>query len=288
LGALPNGTIEHPEQSPLFHAENSLRYDRQSLISEYEALFSCRLAVIFDMIWPISISFFEELIYDMDKTMDLHIMLMTPGGDGESAVRLARSAQDRCNELTVLIPDQAKSAGTILALGAHRILMGPTSDLGPIDPQLQLANQTWTSAKDIIAALSAAEAAVQEKPATYPIHAALLADVTALMIQQARSALARSSDLMKEALASNPDRTTEEVKDLCMNLQEPLISLPNSHAALLDKNDAKNLGLPVEIVDPNGDQWRIAWRLWTKYLVAGLRIYEGSKASKIAGTWNQS
>jgi len=52
------------------------------------------------------------------------------GGDGETAVRLARATQGRCKEFTVIIPDQAKRADTILALGAHYILMGPVGDLG--------------------------------------------------------------------------------------------------------------------------------------------------------------
>ena len=139
-------------------------------------------------------------------------MLATPGGDGETAVRLVRSAQSRCRELTVIVPDQAKSAGTILVLGAHHILMGPTSDLGPIDPQFQISpGPLLVSAKDIIAAVSAAEVAIQANPSTYPLHAALLADVTGLMVQQARSALARSEDIMREALASHPGRTKDEI-----------------------------------------------------------------------------
>ena len=34
-------------------------------------------------------------------------MLSTPGGDGETAIRLIRQAQSRCRELTVIVPDQA-------------------------------------------------------------------------------------------------------------------------------------------------------------------------------------
>ena len=47
-------------------------------------------------------------------------------------------AQSRCRKLTVIVPDQAKSAGTMFVLGADRVYMGPTSDLGPVDPQFPL------------------------------------------------------------------------------------------------------------------------------------------------------
>jgi Serine dehydrogenase proteinase len=279
--------VVHPTQSPLFHAENSLRYDRQSLIRAYEGAYRCRLAVVYDVIMPYSLNVFEELVFDADPDQDLHLLLDTPGGDGEAAVRLVRSAQARCAELTVIIPDQAKSAGTILALGAHQILMGPTSDLGPIDPQLPVeGSANLVSAKDILAALSAAETAVQENPETYPLHSALLSDVTALMIQQARSALARSEDLMHEALKSNPDRNEDEVAHMCSVLKEPLIDVPKSHGAILGEEDAEKLGLPITFADPRSDQWQIIWRLWMKYWSNNHRIYEGSAVSKTIMPWN--
>ncbi len=279
LVAAAERSIAHPLQSPLYHAENAQRYERQTLIETYERAYTCRLVVLCDALFPYSVTLFEELIYDADPCMDLHVMLATPGGDGETAVRLIRSAERRCRELTVIVPDQAKSAGTIVTLGAHHILLGPTSDLGPIDPQFQI-RQGLVSAKDIIAAVATAEAAIQASPATYPLHAALLSDVTSLMVQQARSALARSEDVMREALASQPSRSAEEVEALCAALKQPLIDDPKSHGASLGVDDALQLGLPVIAADPAGDQWQLIWRLWVKYWSLGQRAYEGARASK--------
>lgn len=84
-------------------------------------------------------------------------------GDGETAIRVVRSAQARSRELTVIVPNQAKSAGTILLMGAHHILMGPTSDLGPVDPQFPTKSGLY-SAKDLIAAAEHAEKALAENP----------------------------------------------------------------------------------------------------------------------------
>ena len=187
-------------------------------------------------------------------------------------------------KLTVIVPDQAKSAGTILALGAHHILMGPTSDLGPIDPQFQIGpNAGLVSAKDIIAAVENAETAIQANPETYTLHSALLADVTALMVQQARSALGRSDDIMKEALKSQPDRTEGEVTALCQELHDPLIENPKSHGAILGVGDASSFGLPIVAADPRSDQWQMIWRLWMKYWSSNTRTYEGLTASKAIG-----
>lgn len=279
-------TYGDPSQTPLYHAEHADRYERQQLIKQYEEAHKCRFVVIFDALLDHSIACLEETIFDADPSEDLHIMLVTPGGDGEMALRLLRSAQQRCKELTVVVPDRAKSAGTIFTLGAHHILMGPTSDLGPVDPQIVLGPNQLVPAKDVLAAVQAAEQAVQERPETYPIHASLLANVNALLVQQARSALARSADLVREALASNADRSTQEVANLCTNLQEPLIDASRNHGAVFDADDAQRAHLPVTKVDPAGEQWKLVWRLWMKYFVRQERIYEGVRASRPVGMWS--
>lgn len=276
-----DGPISLPEQSPLYHAEQADRYDRQNLIAAHQERFDCRLIVVVDYIFPYGVTLFEELIYDADPERDLHLLLSTPGGDGETAVRLARSAQARCRELIVIVPDIAKSAGTLLALGAHRILMGPTSDLGPADPQFQLPDGSLASAKSIIAAVDEASKRVKEAPDTYPIHAALLTDVTALMVQQARAALARSEDLLEEALRSNPDRTEAQIGSLRKALADPLIGKPQSHDAIFGAREAEAARVPVVQVDPRSNQWQVIWRLWAKYFALGKRVYEGERVSKV-------
>lgn len=275
--------LTFPIQTPLFHAQHSDRYARQELIKQYERCFDCSLIVMIDAIFPYSVTYLEELICVCDPGRDLHLLLDSPGGDGETAVRLVRSAQARCRELTVIVPNQAKSAGTLLLIGAHHILMGPTSDLGPVDPQFYSpGSRSLYSAKDLLAAVAHAEAAIAANPESYPLHVSLLADVTAVMVQQARSALERTGDLVKEALSSNPDRADEEVMEIAAALQENLIDLPRDHGAVFGATDALAAGLPIVEVDPRSDQWKIIWRLWVKYFALGLGgIYEGRSASQI-------
>jgi hypothetical protein len=222
----------------------------------------------------------EDLIFDASEEQDLHVLLDTPGGDGETAVRMARSLQARCKELTIIVPNSAKSAGTLLTMGAHRILMGPTSDLGPVDPQFQMPDGTLVSAKEIIAAVDSAAEKVQAAPDTYPIYASLLSDVTALMVERAKSALQRSDDLIREALGSVPGRDEKEINEMCEGLSRSLVQAPTEHGAVLGAKAAKELGLPIQIVDPRSDQWQLVWRLWTKYFDIFQRAYEGELSSK--------
>ncbi len=271
-------------RSPLYEAGNAARYQRQALIREYQEEHRCRLIVLRDSLFSRSIPLLEETLFDASPEEDLHLVLITPGGDGETALRLIRQIQARCREFTVVVPDQAKSAGTLVALGAHRIYMGPTSDLGPVDPQFLLGDGSLHSARSIIAAVERAEASVERNPGTYPLHASLLDPVTALMAEQARDQLARTDDLVKEALASVPDRSSDDVQCLFEDLKDPLIGAPKSHSAVISVSDAKGLGLPVEEADPASPRWRAIWRLYMKYAVLPEpSVYEGQTASQIFG-----
>lgn len=267
--------------SPLFHAQHAPRYDRQALIREYDQKYNCRLIVMQDAILHFGVTLFEELVYDANPEQDLQLLLWSPGGDGEIAIRLLRGAQMRCRELTVIIPDLAKSAATLMALGAHHILMGPTSDLGPVDPQLQLKpGGTLVAAKDIIAAVENAAAAVQNAPATYPIYASLLGDVTAIIVQQAQAAMARTNDLLRKALESHPGRTTQDVDQLQATLSQLLIKETQTHTAIFGAKEAKTAGLPVDERSSSDEQWQRIWRLWAKYYALNMRVYESGRTSQ--------
>lgn len=276
------GSDDAPSRTPLFEAQEAPRYSRQELIRAYQERFGCRLVVLIGRLAPYSISLFEETLYDIGPSDDLHLLLQTPGGDGEAALRLLRQAQDRSSELSVIVPDIAKSAGTLLALGAHHILMGPTSDLGPIDPQLNVADGSSVAAKSIIAAVNSAFDAIVERPETLPLHAILLADTTAADVQQARDAMNYADDLLREALACQPDRSEQENAELVEKLTQPLIGEPNDHGATIPAARALELGLPVIKLDPTGEQWRMIWRLWARYFNMGdVSVYEGERASQI-------
>lgn len=234
-----------------------------------------------DYIFPYNITPLEDTLFDANPDEDLHLMLDTLGGDGETALRLIRQTQSRCRKLTVIVPDQAKSAGTLLALGAHHVYMGPTSDLGPIDPQLRLPDNSIVAARAIIDAVEEAERRIQENPATYPLHASLLESVTALIVQQARDELDRTDDLLRAALACPSTRSNADIENLFGRLHEPLVKT-KSHGAVISAKEAQDFGIPVEEADSASPRWQAVWRLWTKYVALNAtRVYEGQTASYI-------
>lgn len=273
---------ESSPPTPYFQALEAARYERQSMIREYEGEFDATLIVYHDLIFPRVITPFQDALYDADPEKDLHLLLASLGGDGETAVRLVRAAQAHCRELTVVVPDQAKSAATLIALGTHRIAMGTTSDLGPIDPQFILREDGLpVPGKDIIAAVDRAVNGVAEAPETYPIHATLLGGVTAIMAERARAELDRTGVLLLAALRSVPGRDEGEVQRLAERLRGPLIEGTQSHGALFGLREAVDAGLPVIKSEDIPEQWDRLWRLWMRYVALGSFIHEGRRASHI-------
>ena len=71
-----------------------------------------------------------------DKSVGLDLILHTPGGvttATESIVKYLRKVFN--NDIRVIVPHMAMSAGTMIACASKEIYMGKQSSLGPIDPQ---------------------------------------------------------------------------------------------------------------------------------------------------------
>lgn len=68
LGTLQEASRIAPvsSRSPLYEAQNAARYERQALIREYQRDNDCRLVVVSDMIFPHSITLFEETLFDAE------------------------------------------------------------------------------------------------------------------------------------------------------------------------------------------------------------------------------
>src|SRR5207247_1407965 len=144
--------------------------------------------------------------------------------------------------------DMAKSAATLLCLGADHLLMGPGGDLGPVDPQFPI-RRSLVGAKEIVSAVDEAERRITAAPSTFPLFANLLSDVNMLMVQQARSALARSEGLVKEALGCRKNGDEVDIDKLTAQLKRPLIDEPMSHSAVVSAGYAAKLGLPAQAAD---------------------------------------
>jgi hypothetical protein len=130
-------------KSPFYEAANSGRYHRQDLIREInrsnERHLLCYVGGPQSTLERADVLGFADLLHHVPDGADIDLMLHTLGGDPyatEKIVSMFWSRIGKGGTFRVIVPDLAKSAGTLLALGADQIIMSETSELGPIDPQI--------------------------------------------------------------------------------------------------------------------------------------------------------
>lgn len=64
------------------------------------------------------------------------LILVTTGGDPDAAYRIARILQDNYERVIFFATGICKSAGTLVAIGAHEIVVADSGELGPLDIQM--------------------------------------------------------------------------------------------------------------------------------------------------------
>jgi len=67
----------------------------------------------------------------------IDFLLNSNGGDIYAAYKIMCLLRSKCSSLQVIIPLYAKSAATLMALGADKIVLAPQSELGPLDAPME-------------------------------------------------------------------------------------------------------------------------------------------------------
>ncbi len=111
-----------------------------SLLAEKNGLTGYKVLLLYDDLNDIS-SWHSNRIYDGatsgSQDTDILLILYSGGGRIEPAYLISKTCKRLAkNKFVVAVPRKAKSAATLIALGADEIHMGLMSELGPIDPQI--------------------------------------------------------------------------------------------------------------------------------------------------------
>jgi Serine dehydrogenase proteinase len=135
---------------------------RRDLFKKVSAAVSDRAVVTFftSFRYPVEIDdedcdMLQSVLQETDLSKGLVLMISSPGGDALAAERIVNicRAYSGTNDYWALVPGRAKSAATIICIGASKIIMAPTSELGPVDPQIirEEDGQTkWFSAFSLV------------------------------------------------------------------------------------------------------------------------------------------
>ncbi|GFM33271.1 SDH family Clp fold serine proteinase [Desulfovibrio subterraneus] len=206
-----------------------------------------------------------HVIHDMmagDKPKRVLVYLQTPGGCGQTAERIAKFLHERFEEVHFLIAGDAMSAGTILALSGHEILMSDGGSLGPIDAQMRIG-RSWCSAHDYITWMETLRTKVQQEGGVHPVDGTILAQISPGEVRGVHTALSFAIDRVERWLTQYKfrDWSTTEGRRLPVDedmrkarAREIANELTNqekwrSHGTRLTISDLRELGLQIHRVE---------------------------------------
>ena len=82
------------------------------------------------------VDIFGKHLESIGKVNKITLILYTLGGDTMATWNIVNLIREYCDELEIIVPRKARSSGTIMCLGANKIILTHQSTLGPIDPSL--------------------------------------------------------------------------------------------------------------------------------------------------------
>lgn len=264
-------TTSTVKKTPAFQAMHAGRYRRQDLIRSIEKQTSrqliCYVAGLKTVISRDDVLFLVDVLHNVRPNEDLDFMLHTPGGDMDAAEKLIGMVRNVVGtaELRIIVPDFAKSSGTLMALGADEILMSDSSELGPIDPQIVLndgnGNGMVTSIQSYLDAYSESVASVQQNPNDVAAKV-MLEKFEPARVKLFRTARERAIKLAETQLSTGMFRPPKSgnFTAIANSLMDPL--LWKSHGQMIGHAQALALGLNVKYLEPHDALWECMWQLY--------------------------
>lgn len=174
-----------------------------------------------------------------DNEQNILLILNSLGGQIEPAYQISKFCKEKSKEtFSVAVARQAKSAATLISLGADSIHMGSISELGPIDPQIgKLPAIALGEAVKYLTALSDEHPKSQEMLASY-LSKSLDLRVLGYMERVADCAVDYAERLLEQ---KQLPRAPKEIG-------EDLVRKYKDHGFVIDKDEAtKILGDMVKI-----------------------------------------
>ena len=154
---------------------------------------------------PISINYSDLLLF-RDQIPEINsnkidIILETPGGSGEIAEDIVNLIREKFEEVAIIIPGAAKSAGTIIVMAADEILMESASSLGPIDAQIISPQGKVFSADALLKGFQKIKSEVEDTGKLNQAYIPMLQGISPGELESAENAKNFAIELVKKWLA---------------------------------------------------------------------------------------
>ena len=271
-----------PTKTPMYEAMHAERYQRQTQIRRIQELSGNRLiCYVAGLQAPITRDDtlgIVELLHNVPRNSDLDFQLHTGGGDIDAAEKLISMVRTPVGtgRLRVIVPDFAKSAGTLMAIAADKIVMSDSSELGPIDPQITLAdgrgNSISHSVMSYLDAYKLHSEALSKNPNDVVAQIMLnkLEPATENLFEAARNRARELAEThLNQWMFHNKKATYTKIASDLLDTKRWL-----THGQMIGYQAAQSLDLEVEYLQSDSEEWRAYWRL---YCLQRLAIKDNQK-----------
>ena len=196
-----------------------------------------------------------------EKRSNVVLILVTYGGDPDAAFQIARYLQREYEHFSLFVSGVCKSAGTLIATGAHELIISDLGELGPIDIQVPKRGESlewqsglavsstlaelheWASSNFIDFALEIVKD--DELRSTLPMAMDSAAKVTTGLLSELYKQIdplqigevARAMDIM----SSYGGRLLELGKNIEPDALDDMITAYPTHSFVIDRAEAESL-----------------------------------------------
>lgn len=225
---------------------------------------------------------FMATVYGMDFERGLTLLMHTPGGVTNAAEAIVGYLRSKFDDLEVVVPTYAMSAGTMISLAADRVIMGRQSQLGPIDPQMPHVGR-FVSARAIVEQFEVARTDILSNNSAAHVWAPILQAVGPALLQEAQNALDYAESMVADWLSrymfeAQGGRVAELLGlDVARHFNDA--SAHKSHGRRIDRDEARQQG--VKVLDLEDDQ-ELQESVLTAYHLMTIAFEKGPASKVIA------
>ncbi|MCK0552656.1 SppA protein [Pantoea ananatis] len=192
----------------------------------------------------------------------------TYGGDPNAGYRIGRALQHNYEKVNLLVVGPCKSAGTLIAIAADRLIMGDMGELGPLDIQLKKNDEIGEMSSGLVI-MTALDALKDRSISTFNSHLVKIryenqistkmsADIAAKLTEALVAPMAAQIDPIKlgehqramSIAITYGQRLSDKNKCLKDGALYKLIASYPSHGFVIDRKEARELFHNVE--SPSG------------------------------------
>jgi hypothetical protein len=239
---------------------------RNRRIKAIKVLEEIRQSVVF-VLWTVEdleyVHFYtlDEMLEKEDPSADIDLVVLSHGGSAEVGYRIGRTFQKRARRkgvaFRVVVPLYAKSAATLLSLGANQIVMGSRSEIGPIDPQIpkfdrSLGRWIYVSAMAIVDGLKFISEFLDDIPAMDRVFKEILRNQP-FTVEDIGS-LERMRETIKQYAQELLFGGMFQYKEEARECADRLVDYYKYHGYPIDSFHAEEV-LKLKVKHSDGDEW---------------------------------